>query len=85
MGDTRSTCNLCNSPHIGFIADVYSEELKKRIISTGIPDEKTINLRLTSAEVNFKNDEIRKLMDDLGVRTDCCRISLMSFADANIT
>lgn len=76
MCDTISCCKRCGNPTCGLVYELYKEKIKE-IIKTS---HRNPNDLLTSAEVDLKGDPVRKLLDDLMIFRDCCRITIMTFA-----
>ena len=83
MGDTIAFCSTCLSPTPGLCVKEYRAMLKaaveKKLKADGIIASRPANDIAVSADVDLGNN-MRDIMDDLGVLSECCRISLMSFA-----
>ena len=84
MGDCISFCNRCLSPTPGLCIAEYRKQLiarvEKQLAADQVKVVRPANDIAVSADVDL-GDDMRKVMDDLGVLTECCRITLMSYAE----
>jgi DNA-directed RNA polymerase subunit N (RpoN/RPB10) len=74
MCDAVSCCKECGNPLLGIVYIKFKEELKKLIVA----NHRDPHDLLVSCEVDFKDNRIRELMDDLGIIKECCRVRLLT-------